>query len=161
MTDFDKLLDQGEKHARKVLLEHRDPELQGFYHLIAPEGGQDRVIMTRWRNDIEKQLTVLSIKATAREMRAVAMLVVYEAWMLKLKPSQEFLANTPRPSESPDRIEAVYLLATDGRNTKARMLQMLRDKPSGRITSLIEDKFPEGDSAFSGRLVDGIIVPSE
>lgn len=161
MNDLDKLLDQGEKHARKVLLEHRDPELQGFYHLIAPEGGQDQVIMTRWRNDIEKQLTILTIKSIAREMRAVAMLVMYEAWVLKLKPGQEFLATTPRPSESPDRIEVVHLLATDGRNTKGKMLQMMRDKPGGRITALIEDKFPEDAIEFSGRLIDGIIVPSE
>jgi len=166
MIDLDKLLDNGEEHARKILLEERHKSMMGIYHLVAPEGGTDRVIGVSWENDIEKQITVLSIKDVSREMKAVAALMIHEAWMLKLNRStpntswhrDRLLANLPRPSESPDRIEVVHLIATDGRETKSRALQMVRDKPGGRLIALIEDKAMEGGE-FSGRLIDGIITP--
>jgi hypothetical protein len=64
----------------------------------------------------------------------------------------------PRFSQ-PDRIEAVSVIATDGSETKARMLQMIRDKPGGRIIALVEEPYLQ--RGFSGRLIDGLITKEQ
>lgn len=161
MTDLSKLLDNGEQYVRKALIEDREKSLLAFYHLIAPPGRQDEMIVATWENDIQKQITIAVVKDHAKKLGAVAAIFLGEAWMRKsadLDPPPEFM-NTP-PSESPDRIETVMIIATDGRETRMRSLEMMRNKPNGRITALV-NMSPGGDEPqkLGGRLIDGIITP--
>jgi len=163
---LDHLLDLGEKHARDMLLKRREPQMQTFFHLVAPEGGEDAIIPCNWRSDYEKDVTVACVKATAAIMKAVMALYVAEAWMLELPPpltswhAQHQMDNGPRPSESPDRIEVVQIMAMDGTTTKGRTLQMIRNRPGGKLISLV--LIPERDTentGYQGRMIDGIIPP--
>jgi hypothetical protein len=148
------LIDAAERHVRSILLERREPELQGFFHLVAPEGEPDALCIADWQNDIQKQLVILEVKAIARKMHAVAAVYCGEVWMVKRKANAPLRFDEP-PSQSRDRIEAVSVIATDGSETKLRLLQMIRDKPGGRIIALVEDPGPQ---TLSGRLVDGLIT---
>lgn len=56
------------------------------------------------------------------------------------------------PSQHPDRVECVFMVATDGKTAVSRGLQIIRDKPGGRIISLVEHKLPEGVSLESWML---------
>jgi len=163
---LDDLLDVGERHARKILLQRREPMLQTFFHLVAPEGEKDAIIPCNWRDDYEKDVTVATVKATAAIMKAVMALYVSEAWMLTLPPpltswhAQHQMDNTPRPSESPDRVEVVHIMAYDGITAKGRTLQMVRNRPGGKLISLV--LIPEADTentGYVGRMIDGIIPP--
>jgi hypothetical protein len=159
------LVRTGERHAHKCLIERRLASLTGLYHLVAPEGGgQDAVFPCTWRNDIEKKILLFAVKATARKIGAVAALCVHEAWMTKIEKgltpwhTRQRLENLTPPSEDPKRQEIVMIAATDGQRTISKMLQIVRDKPGGRIIALID--MPIGATA-EGRLIDGIIPPPE
>lgn len=108
-----------------------------------------------WQNDIQKQLAIAEVKAISRKMHAVAAIYCGEVWMVKRKASAPLRLDEP-PSESHDRIEAVSIIATDGSETRSRILQMIRDKPGGRIIALVEDS--DLQRGFSGRLIDGLIT---
>jgi hypothetical protein len=162
---LDQLVDSGIKHAKHILLEQRDKQMQTFYTLITD---QNEIIMLpcTFNNDFEKDVTVASVKATAAICHAVMALYVAEAWMLKLpKPLTSWHAdrqmeNMPKPSQSPNRIEAVLVLATDGTTVRSRSLQMVRDKPGGKLISLVPMLELEGTN-YMGRMIDGIIPRKE
>jgi len=163
---LDDLLDVGERHVRKILLKRGEPMLQTFFHLIAPEGEKDAIIPCNWRDDYDKDVTVACVKATATLMKAVMALYVSEAWMLELPPpltswhAQHQMDNLPRASESPDRVEVVQLMAHDGTTVKGRTLQMVRNRPGGKLISLV--LIPERDkegTQYLGRMIEGIIPP--
>lgn len=153
---LERLLDLGEEHARRVLLENREPQLAPFYHLIAPDGRRDIIVPCSWSSQAEKQRNVARVKAVARALGAVAALFCHEAWSLKTRGTQ---LPDIRPSESPDRKEIVQLVATDGEHTVARSLQIVRDRPDGAIIALIADT-PALWGGFSGLMVDDIIQRS-
>jgi hypothetical protein len=154
MIELTELLDQGERHARRILLERREKQLTAFYHLVAPRG-PDRIVVCTWRNDIDKQLAVFQIKALSREMGAVAAMFISESWMLSV-PVGDPIPIDP-PAQDARRQEVVMMLATDGRETRARSLQIKRDKPGGRIVDLVADETTRLGGKFAGRLIDGII----
>jgi len=145
MTVITDLLDAGEKHARNILVKRRDKSLTAMFHLVAPDGRPDAVISTPWGNDLQKQIMVAAVKSQAREMHATAALFLSEAWMAtesipltewhRKRAAEHF---TP-PSQRPDRVEVVSMIATDGRDTHGRMLQIVRDKPGGRVIDLVRD----------------------
>lgn len=153
----------GERHARRVLLKDHEKALMPFYHLLTREG--DVVIPCRWENVAEKETMAAVVRATARRTGATAALFVTEAWIVKRqieKPLSEWHRRQAEeqmratvPSESPDRIEAVSIFATDGKNQRAAFLQILRDKPGGKIVALVKEQRSGGE--MSGRMLDGII----
>jgi hypothetical protein len=163
---LEQLVDSGINHARHILLDQREPAMQTLYTLITD---QNELILLpcTFKNDFEKDVTVAAVKATAALSNAVMALYVAEAWMLKLPPpltpwhAKRQMENLPRPSQSPDRIEVVHALATDGTTTLSRTLQMVRNKPGGKLMSLVpmpELEDGEGKS-YIGRMISGIIPP--
>jgi hypothetical protein len=158
---LDELLDNGERHAHRILIDEREQSLAPFYHFISAD--QSVIMPCRWQNDIQKQLTIHAAKKVAREVNATMAMFIGEAWMTSVPApltawhEKRMLQNMPSPSQSPDRVEVVQLTATDGKTSRARMLQIIRDKPGGRIISLVRDKGIEGTN-IAGQLIDGLIV---
>lgn len=162
MIDLGELLDRGEAHVRNMLLRDRAKSLTPIFHLVALDPSRDRVISVMWRNEIEKQLVLLEIKAAARDIDAVAVLVMTEAWTVSIKAAptpwhaQRALDAVGPPSESPDRIEVVSIAVSDGENSRMRLLQMVRDKPGGRLVALVPHSDSGGgrNESVQGRIFD-------
>jgi hypothetical protein len=163
---LEQLVESGINHAKHILLEQREKQLQALYTLITD---QNELILLpcTFSNDFEKDVTVATVKATAALSNAVMALYVNEGWMLKLPKAltpwhaDRQMENLPRPSQSPDRIEVVHALATNGTTTLSRTLQMVRNKPGGKLMSLVpmpELSSDEG-TTYIGRMISGIIPP--
>lgn len=158
---LDQLVETGVKQARHVLLTRREKQLKPFYALFNDKN-EITLLPCQFNDDHDKDVTVAAVKATAALTGANKALYMSEGWMLHLpKPltpwhAKQQMENLPRPAESPDRIEIVQIIATDGTNTKARALQMIRNKPGGKLMALVP--MPElEDCIHSGRMIDGII----
>jgi hypothetical protein len=158
---IDKLLNTGEIHARKILLELHHKELVPFYHLVSGTGEPDVIIQCHFANDLQKQIAFLTAKNKAKEMKAIAGMFIAESWMISI-PADEVrtIDIQPRPSHHPDRIEVVMMVATTGLETRSRMLRIVRDKPEGKITTLITEKDSPADN-LSGRMIDGLILQTQ
>ncbi len=153
-VDLDGLLERGEKHARRMLLERREESLRPFYFLVGDDG-KHTLIPIMWSNDVQKQLAVAAIKDAARKAGAVAALLVHETWRLDTRYTKRPWAGE-RPAESPDRMEAVQIVAMAKGQTRERSLHIVRDRPGGRIVSLVPlAPVPEG--VLGGLLIEGII----
>jgi hypothetical protein len=168
---LDELIAGGEEHANKILIEERHKELKPMFHLVSADGKKDALIMTSWADDFEKKLAVAKIKQMSHEMGAVACMFMTEAWMLSVK-SPPGTPNTPwhrdrelarigRPSQSPDRIEVVIIVAGDGSEQRFAALQMIRDKPGGRLISLVKDHNASNLGTYESWMLDGMIKPRE
>jgi hypothetical protein len=175
--DLDQLVKAGERHANRVLLKERQPILIPLYHLITASN-EDVRIPCNWRGDQEKETMIAVVKATSHIIKAVAMLFITEAWLAKETHKHKQPLNTSwhrqraieearkealrksnqtPPSQRPDRIEVVHIIANNGRQTKAKALQMIRDKPGGKLIALVEIIEASNDIDYSGRIIDGII----
>jgi hypothetical protein len=165
MTDIiDNLLQVGELHARKILLELKQKELTPFYHLAGGEGEKDAIIPCSFTNDFQKQLTFLAAQSIAKQIKAVAGMFVAESWVLCVKAdTYQVFDQMPRPSQHPDRIEVVMMVATTGRETRSRSLRIIRagNKETGRITDLVNQGLPGEMSEIGGRMIDGLIEPAK
>jgi hypothetical protein len=167
---LEELIAAGELQADRILIKERQKALLPMFHLVAPEGGQDAVVATPWSNDFEKKLSVAQVKFISHQMGAVAVMFLTECWMVTAKLD---VPNTPwhrqrqldrmgRPSQSPDRIEAVIIIATDGSRTKATTLQMIRDKPGGKLISLVKDEVLSRDTDnYESWMFDGMLRAKE
>lgn len=161
---LDDLLMKGERHVRKMLLEQRKKELQSFYHLVSPSPSEpDAIMPVSWANPVEKQLALISVRAQSRKMGAVAAMFIGEGWSVQKldHPSpwhaQRWLATVGPPSQSPDRVEVIEIMTTDGVENRSTLLQMVRDKPGGSIIALLP--FGRPNMGMIGPLIDGIIQP--
>lgn len=165
MTTLAELLKTGELFAREILLEKREKELQPLYHLVAPPGSEDALVPCSWSNPTEKELQVVFVKTLSREIGAVAVMFICEAWMVCLKPDKGMPIEAIDdyqgllPSQHPDRIEVVQILAADSKDVQARVLEIKRNT-RGRISALVPMKRAEGLGLYMGRLIDGIIPPA-
>lgn len=164
------LVEASKAFAERSLVRDRAKELAPMFHLIAPEGSDktDAVVVTPWDGDIQKQLAVLEVKKISHEMNAQACVFMTEAWVVK----KDAVPNTPWhirrakaelrnliPSQSPDRIECVVIFAIDaGGDHASTMLQIVRDKPGGRIVALVEDQQP-GDMRYESWMFNGMFRP--
>lgn len=158
IPDLAQLVRLAGEYAETVLIGERRKELIATYLLFSPPaGGGDTlgvvdVIPCAWHNEIEKQAMLLMVKKVARESGAVALSFVSEAW-LAARPIDKPQLDLP-PSEDPQRREIVIAVATDGKTKASRQWQIVRDKPGGRILSLVDS----GDMPdFEGRVLDGIL----
>lgn len=131
---LDDLLENGERHARSVLLELGQKSVTGFYHLI----------------------TMAATRKLAREIGAVAAVWIGEAWVASYD-RDSIPRDRPMPSEAPNRMEVVVIIATDGDQTKARFLDMQRGE-AGRVVALVNHV--DMPIEFFGRLLDGMISPT-
>ena len=170
---LEELIDLGEKHVNRILLERREKEMYPLWHLVTPGDDKDLIIMTPWDGDFEKKLSVAKIKQIAHENKATAVCFITECWMVdsgKIPPGipntpwhqdqlmKKAMAGAARPSQSPNRIEAVMILAHDKERTIAKGLQTIRDRPGGRIISFIEH-LPIGESKFESWMLEGMLPP--
>lgn len=160
--DLNTLLDAGEKHARRVLLLDGNPELLPMFHLVTPKEDEGDIVMAcMWRDDTEKQMIVGTVRAKSHEVGAVAVMFIGEAWMLMVdNPGKtpwhmdRALEQAGPPSEHPNRVEIVALTVTDGKESRGRTLQIVRDKPGGKIISLVRQPDLAG---VDGRMIEGMI----
>lgn len=150
---LDEMLAQGEAHARKVLLEGRKEALTAFYHLVSSEG-ENVIIPCPWRNAAEKEVILDVVKQVARQIDAVGVMFVGEAWMVEVKDPAK-IGDMDPPSQQPGRIEIVSILATVGPEQGARALRMVRDKPGGRLVALKAQI--SAATGLGGRLIEGIL----
>jgi len=163
---LEELIKLGEGHVHRILLENREKDMAPLWHIITPDGEPDLIIMTPWNGDFEKKLAVARVKQIAHEHNATAVCFVTECWMLEAKippgtpntsrHKDRMLERMGRPSESPNRIEAVMILAHDKERTIAKGLQTIRDKPGGRIISFVEH-MPVGESKFESWMLEGML----
>lgn len=163
MTDLTALVRQTGEFARRQLIERGETGFTGMFHLVAPEGGTDAVIVCPWQDDKEKLLAIAKVKQIAHLMGAVAALFAGEVWMVTREAPTPWHAKRifeeDPPSQQPDRIEAVFAVATDGTDTVANTWQIVRTRPGGPVLALVERKEMAGN--FSGRLIDGLIPAKE
>jgi len=152
---LEELIKLSEGHAHRILLEDREKDMVPLWHIVTPDGKPDLIIMTPWDGDFAKKLAVAKIKEIAHEHKAIAVGFVTECWMLDI-PAKDAHKPYERPSQSPNRIEAVMILAYDKKRTIGKGLQTIRDKPGGRIISLIEH-LPIGESKFESWMLEGML----
>jgi hypothetical protein len=160
MSKLDQLLDQGEAHARQILLVDKKPDLVPFYHLVSD--GVDTIMPCTFGSQQEKDLAVFFATALARSIDATAVMFVSEAWTAVVAPgdvSPDGMVDV-LPSQRSDRVEVVMLVASDGDHSLGRSLLMKRDR-KGRLVALErDDKYDRADM-FGGRMIDGIIPPTQ
>jgi hypothetical protein len=157
--DLRALVQRAGDHARKMLIDEGENEFIGMFHLVAPTGGTDAVIVCPWHDDEEKLLAIAKVKQISHRMRAVAALFAGEVWLVEREAPTPWHAkrifDADPPSQQPDRIEAVFAVATDGKETVANTWQIVRTRPGGPVLALV--KRGEKIGNFQGRLVDGLI----
>ena len=154
MTDLKALVRIAGNAARKQLIEHGEREFVGMFHLVAPDGQPDAVIACPWHDDQEKLLAIAEVKKISRRMGAVAAMFASEVWLVRRDAGHLWESEDP-PSQQPDRIEAVFAVATDGKHTLANSWQIVRTRPGGPVLALVEQ--PEMAGHFEGRIIDGLI----
>jgi len=155
IPDLDDLVRLAGEHAERVLVKERQPQLLATYLLFSPAG--TFIVPCMWRSDIQKQLMVLEVRHLARDRHARAASFVSEGWMVQRstdKPQWDL-----PPSQDPKRQEVVIAYATDGAAKKAMRWQIVRDKPGGRVISLVQLGGILSGAMLESRLIDGIIPP--
>jgi len=142
---LEELIELAEQHVRDIFFVEK---LEGFaplWYLVSKHKGQDCVVLTPWDGDLEKEHCVNKVKELAHSIEAEALCFSTECWMLDIKEGSRQERLNERPSESPNRIEAVLIIAHgfDGADAKrlrkrtiAKSLRMIRDKPGGRLIAL-------------------------
>lgn len=163
--ELKELIEGAVAYANKVLIEDGKPDLMPIFHLISPGRLRDMVIGTPWSGDEEKEMAVAKVKEMAHSIDAQAVMFSMECW-LKVEPApltpwhaRHQSENWVRPSESPDRREAVLIFGMNkARETVTASLQILRDKPGGRIISLVREPTLD-DSKYDSWMFDGMFRP--
>lgn len=157
--DLKRLVRLAGEHAHRVLLEEGKGlgQLMPTFYLIVPPPGRDVNVGAPWASTEEKIAALAEVKRLSHEIGAIGASFVSEVWLRSVpKPWHAARTDlTTPPSESPDRIEAVFAIATDGVRTEVGWWQIVRDRPGGRIISLVEEKEVKGE--FSGRILDGLV----
>jgi hypothetical protein len=151
--NLDDLVRRSGEFARDILIDEGRKQLSATFLLF---GADDRlhVVPCFWENEIQKQLMIAKIREIARTVGAVALSFMSEAW-LSTQPNKAGFDRTP-PSEDPNRREIVFAVAANKEHRIVRHWQIIRNRPGGRIISLVEDPIPSG-MTFAGRMIDGIL----
>ena len=145
MLNVDQLLDHAADHARTVLVGKPKAELIPTWILQ----GKDEItfVGTPWGDDVEKELTVIAIRAMLEVRQAQSYSFMSEAW--KAHESIDHPIGL-MPRDRVDRIEVVIVNAFDRQGGKMRCYEIRRG-PDGVVTELVLD--PQGDmDRFEGRL---------
>jgi hypothetical protein len=143
------LLDDAERHIRRVLLEKKEPELVPMFVMATKRGG---IILcpTPWRNDEEKRLMIEALRREMRKEGAEAYCFMSEAWTaVQPKGWKPGDSEGPAASHRPDRQEIVFALAADRERTIQRQWRIVRGE-AGTIVKLDLDKEPP--DAIVGRM---------
>lgn len=131
---LEELLDLGEAQARRVMIGTKETLLPIFHVIYAD--GTSGVIGTPWESDDEKDEQIAVVKEAMIKGDVVRYSHVSEVWAVFVPAGQ--WNETRRPSEHPDRYEAVVIVACDLRRKLVRSLRTIRDQ-AGNCTDLIRD----------------------
>lgn len=117
-------------------------------------------------NDMAKNIAVAMLKDRLKKEDAVCYLAVCEAWMIDHRAMKEpmppvvdvadALRKLGRPSQHPDRIEVVLLIAGDKLGTGSRIFRIVRTR-NGKFDRLEPVEMPEGSGLSDGRLTDLLV----
>ena len=100
----------------------------------------------------QRRLVALAIGKQLREWDIVTYVVVNEVWTATTDRGEPLV----KPSESPDRIEAVFLQAHNITTVEHRILRIDRTGPKPQLVPLDE---MEGAKAAPGGTWDGLLQP--
>jgi hypothetical protein len=153
MRTIDDLVKDGEAYARVLLLEKGVKQLDPVYQLY-DDAGTIHMIPCPWENDFQKQLMVAEVKKFAKRVNCQLMLFVSEGWMATREPGHE--NDGPPPSQDPNRIEVVNIIAATTHGSKIVSLLMVRDKVTQRLTALEHHSTMD---TIGGPLIDGFVQP--
>lgn len=128
---LDQLLELAEQQAHLVLLGLKAPELVPSWAFVQPDGST-HVLATPFVNDAQKDATVAYVKAWMRNHDTVAYSFLCEAWTATLSPEEwnpssgKPIPVADQPRNRVDRIEVVYAMATDGKESQFKQWQIVR-----------------------------------
>ena len=162
MTDeitLEELLETGVKHAHRILLEERHKSLSHFFHFVLRDG-RHAMMPIAWNGELEKKIALAQARSAAKELDAVMMMGLSEAWALSppdgvvhtREEGRAWMNRVGPPSEHPQRREVVMIFATDGDRTVATLLHMKRDKPGGKLVGLERDEMDP--TSVEGRIIE-------
>lgn len=151
MPSLKELLDDSESAVREILLKKGVKALTPAFRLVDAEGNST-IVLAPWASDEEKVRCVKEVAAIAARIGAKALSLLVEQWLATYDRHQPL---TRRPRDRDDRIEVVGIIATDGRDTRARFLDMVRGD-DGNLTGL---PFREEIDGATARfpLIEGIL----
>jgi hypothetical protein len=164
---IDEMLDTAGRMAR-LCFKDGDASLVPRYLFIDAEG-KHSLVLAPWRDDDDKRVMFIAAKVASRKLNAILGCFISEAWFVGIDlqhlPTQWHKDREAErfrhviPSESPDRVEVVQAIATDGELTRARFWQMIRSRPGGPVIALVEQKQPVSDTGeYEGRAIEGLIA---
>jgi hypothetical protein len=143
VTDEEQLLEELMELAHQVgkdIILSKGEDLMPMWIIVAADGAYD-IVGTPWKDEAEKVITVLAIKAKLREENALAYSLLSEVWQADAPPG--FKPTDPRPwrtvEEAPNRHEAMMVIAATPKLHKMRSWEMHRDE-SGKVCALGEQK---------------------
>ena len=139
---IDTLLKLAENHARQTLIGGKG-EMVPICHLVRSDG-QETVIGTPWRDNLEKEITLKMLAHLMREGGAIRYMVMCEAWMRKATETEaaSFKPGDPLPTvppikDHPDRVEIVIACARDHGDKRVCVWETKRDE-HGQCVDLVE-----------------------
>lgn len=150
--DLDEMMRLAEEQARRVLLGTKD-ELCPTWLLVKP--GHIEILGTPWSGDEGKHLAVEGMRTVMRRRNIEAYSLLVEAWFAtEPAPIREYTG--PRPSERPDRREAVVIMAANKRGEHRHChFEIIRDK-QGRCKELRRLGGPEDQ--ITSALFDNLLA---
>lgn len=157
---LDIMIDTAEDFARRVLLEKKQKQLMPSFLLIQPDDSAEIIqVELDFNIDLQKQLLRAKMRALMQEKGTIMYSFISEAWQSpegippeKVKRDAQGIyyhsPDVPRPSQHPNRIEVVMVMATDGIRAKYKQWLIKRDY-KGAIRDLVPDRDMEGDTVIS------------
>jgi hypothetical protein len=144
-TELDTMLAYAGNFAKQRLVKDGETSITPMYDFVDAEGKHSVTVMP-WRNE-ERRRYMAAAGLLAIKFNAVCACFMSEGWMVQvdtpLTSWHKDRAMQITPSQHPDRIEIVQVIATDGETTKARIWQIVRTRPGDErapVIALMEKK---------------------
>lgn len=143
---LENMLDIAGAHAENVLVALGFEQLTPAYLLIYPEaaGFSVEIISCIWENPDQETAIVAEVRKRAREIGAVALSFVAEAW-------------SRLGTDDPEPLELVIASATDGEQKRFRSWKIVRARSDGPIISLIRGRTAAAAGTAENRMIDDIL----
>jgi hypothetical protein len=139
------LIKRGEDHAREVLVNQRQDSLTPICYAV---DGFDHHYASAVPMDSGKEAVAAVLKAYLSGINAKVYSFIFAAW--------ESVTHTTL-SEDPNRREIVYVVATDGVNSRVSRMEVSRRK-DGKVKQLKKTPISADDqNTFSGRFADLLV----
>lgn len=138
--DKAEILHQIMDHHKVFYLEIENARLAPMAIIFTRDGNSVQVIIDDLPN---WDVVELGIRKAIRAYDGIALAFITESWLLMGKPEE--LDLTIRPSDSPDRIEAVTTVVVDKEGSLTGLQRIDRDA-TGTVTALVTIEEGDGDS---------------